>query len=63
MDYIWHYLSPLGDITLASDGTSLIGLWFDTQRLYASTLLPPSSRATLSDHSTLSTTTPPSVPP
>ena len=28
MDYTAHYDAPLGDITLASDGTALIGLWF-----------------------------------
>ena len=34
MDYIWHYESPLGGITLGSDGTSIIGLWFDGQMHY-----------------------------
>ena len=29
--YITHYASPLGDITLASDGEALTGLWFDGQ--------------------------------
>ena len=38
MDYIYHYDSPLGDITMASDGEALIGLWFDGQQYYASTL-------------------------
>ncbi|MBR0457167.1 MAG: methylated-DNA--[Firmicutes bacterium] len=32
MDYINHYDSPIGGITLASDGTSLIGLWFDGEK-------------------------------
>lgn len=32
MDYIWHYDSPLGGITLASDGEALTGLWFDGQK-------------------------------
>ena len=32
MDYIHHYASPLGGITMASDGISLTGLWFDGQR-------------------------------
>lgn len=41
MDYIAHYNSPLGDITLASDGTSLVGLWFDGQRHFGSTLVTP----------------------
>ena len=31
MDYISHYESPLGGITLASDGEALVGLWFDGQ--------------------------------
>ena len=31
MDYISHYASPLGGITLASDGEALTGLWFDGQ--------------------------------
>lgn len=38
MDYIHHYDSPLGGITMASDGTSLAGLWFDGQKYYADTL-------------------------
>lgn len=39
MDYIYHYDSPLGGITLASDGTTLTGLWFDKQKFFASTIL------------------------
>ncbi len=38
MDYTYHYTSPLGKITLASDGTHLIGLWFDGQKYFADTL-------------------------
>ena len=38
MDYTGHYLSPLGAITLASDGTALTGLWFDGQKYFARTL-------------------------
>lgn len=38
MDYFSRYSSPLGDITMASDGTHLIGLWFDGQKYYADTL-------------------------
>lgn len=38
MDFISHYSSPLGSITLASDGIHLVGLWFDEQKYYASTL-------------------------
>lgn len=38
MNYISHYKSPLGSITLASDGDSLIGLWFDGQKYFGTTL-------------------------
>ena len=38
MNYITHYNSPLGSITLASDGDALIGLWFDGQKHFGSTL-------------------------
>ena len=38
MDYIHHYQSPLGGITLASDGKALTGLWFDKQKYFADTL-------------------------
>lgn len=40
MDYIGHYTSPLGGITLASDGEALTGLWFDGQKYFGSTLTP-----------------------
>ena len=40
MDYTACYRSPLGGITLASDGEALTGLWFDGQRHYGSTLAP-----------------------
>lgn len=33
-DFIWHYDSPLGGIMLASDGTHLVGLWFDGQMYF-----------------------------
>lgn len=32
MDYLYHYNSPFGGITLASGGESLTGLWFDGQK-------------------------------
>ena len=35
MDFTWHCDSPLGGITLASDGTHLVGLWFDGQMYFA----------------------------
>ena len=38
MDYLHYYPSPLGDITLASDGNALTGLWFDGQKHFAETL-------------------------
>ena len=40
MDYTAHYQSPLGPITLASDGEALTGLWFDGQKYFAATLFP-----------------------
>ncbi|MBQ6326810.1 MAG: methylated-DNA--[Clostridia bacterium] len=38
MDHIHHYASPLGGITLASDGEALVGLWFDGQGHFGSVL-------------------------
>ena len=38
MTYTNSYKSPLGNITLASDGKNLIGLWFDGQKYYGDTL-------------------------
>lgn len=38
MEYTHHYVSPLGGITLASDGEALTGLWFDGQKYFGSTL-------------------------
>lgn len=38
MEYTAHYDSPLGGITIASDGEALTGLWFDGQKYYADTL-------------------------
>ena len=35
MEYIHHYISFLGDITVASDGEELTGLWFDGQKYFA----------------------------
>lgn len=40
MDYVFSYASPLGPITLASDGEALIGLWFDGQAHDRATLSP-----------------------
>ncbi len=38
MLYSTGYASPLGAITLASDGANLIGLWFDGQKYFAATV-------------------------
>lgn len=38
MEYTSHYVSPLGAMTMASDGEALTGLWFDGQRYFAQTL-------------------------
>ena len=38
MDYTAHYQSPLGGITLGSDGDAIVGLWFDGQKFFSDTL-------------------------
>ena len=38
MEYIYHYSSPLGGITIASNGIEITGLWFDGQKYFADTL-------------------------
>lgn len=38
MQFITYYHSPLGKITLSSDGKFLTGLWLDGQKYFASTL-------------------------
>ena len=38
MEFTHHYDSPIGSITLASDGKAITGLWFDDQKYYADTL-------------------------
>ena len=38
MTYTYHYHSPLGGITLASNGTELTGLWFDGQKYFGDIL-------------------------
>ena len=32
MEYITYYDSPIGNITIASDGVKITGLWFDSQK-------------------------------
>ena len=34
MTYVSHYDSPLGGITMTSDGAALTGLWFDGQKYF-----------------------------
>ena len=38
MHYVSHYESPLGTMTVASDGDRLTGLWFDGQKYDRSTI-------------------------
>ena len=38
MTYIHHFPSPLGGMTMASDGEVLTGLWFDDQTYFGSTI-------------------------
>lgn len=38
MVYTYHYSSPLGGITAASDGEAVMGLWFDGQKYFADIL-------------------------
>ena len=47
MSYIYHYRSPLGGITLASNGDKLLGLWFDGQKYFAARMRGESEEKTL----------------
>ena len=47
MNYIHHYASPLGRITLAGDGEALTGLWFDGQQHFPRNLTADSTEAEL----------------
>jgi len=38
MQYKANYMSPVGGITLGSDGEALTGLWFDGQKYFGDTL-------------------------
>lgn len=38
MDYLIRIPTPLGDMTAASDGTALIGLWFQGQKYFSAGL-------------------------
>ena len=42
MIYTYRYASPLGSITLASDGEALTGLWFDEQKHFPHKLISES---------------------
>ena len=47
MDFVNYYESPLGKITLSSDGTKLTGLCFFDQNNYAGTMDSPHSEKEL----------------
>lgn len=47
MTYIYNYASPLGIITLASNGESLTGLWFDGQKYFPHKLISESIESEL----------------
>lgn len=38
MTYIYRYHSPLGGITVSSNGSEITGLWFDGQKYFGDTL-------------------------
>ena len=46
--YKWHYDSPLGGITLASDGEALTGLWFDGQKYFSDSMIEDAKEKELS---------------
>ena len=47
MNYLHHYASPLGGITLTSDGEALTGLWFGGQKHFPHHLTADSTEAEL----------------
>lgn len=47
MIYTFHYKSPLGSITLASNGEALTGLWFDGQKYFPHNLISESIESEL----------------
>jgi len=47
MNNIFHYTSPIGGITLASDGEALTGLWLDGQKYFPNKLVDESTEAEL----------------
>lgn len=46
--YLSHFTSPVGRLTLASDGENLCGLWMEGQKYYASGLKETETRENLS---------------
>ena len=38
MTFIYHYSSPLGEITISSNGSEINGLWLDGQKYFGDTL-------------------------
>lgn len=47
MNFTYRYTSPLGGITLASDGESITGLWFDGQKYFPHKLISESAEVEL----------------
>ena len=47
MNYIYHYNSPLGNITLAGNGESLTRLWFNGQKFFPHKLISESIESVL----------------
>ena len=47
MDHVYHYISPLGGITLASNGEALTSLWFDGQKYFSHKIVEESIEAEL----------------
>ena len=47
MQYIYKYQSPIGGITIASDGSSLTGLWFDGQKYFCSFVVSGTRRKSI----------------
>jgi methylated-DNA-[protein]-cysteine S-methyltransferase len=43
MNYIFEYNSPVGLLTIASDGENITGLWIQGQKYFAATLEPENS--------------------
>ena len=41
MNWVWNNLDLIGELTLASDGESIIGCWFENDRLFGDTVEGP----------------------